>query len=222
MKLNHFAFLSVFVIAGVMPLTCGATSIQLGINGDAEIGSGFIDFGQYPQGPPYAPGLDYGTFEVSLVNASIFSAAGITPGESGRIQSLNEGTGAITLETPFMTFDAGGSNLQLWITNMPAGSDDAVVFTNTPDGAVASFDVKGYVFDVNTNRAVESLTGTFSTTFVGDSTESLLEEMPVDSPISATFTAEATPISNAPEPASLLLLAVGLFGLSALPNRTRK
>src|ERR1700761_1068156 len=103
-------------------ITASASTIQLGINGDAQVGSNYIDFGQYPNGAPYTPAPGYGTYEISLVNAGIFSSAGVTTGEFGTIQSLNEPPGAVTLPSAFMTFDTGGSNLQLWATNIPPGT----------------------------------------------------------------------------------------------------
>jgi hypothetical protein len=51
-----------------------------------------------------------------------YQALGVTGGEGGTIQSLNEGTGAVTLPGPFITFATGGSNFQLNATNIPAGN----------------------------------------------------------------------------------------------------
>src|SRR5438477_9697851 len=73
-----------------------AETLVLGINGNAEVGatgtSEFINFGGFPVGPPYVASPGYGTFEVSLVNPSIFLTNGVTPGEFGMIQSLNSTT----------------------------------------------------------------------------------------------------------------------------------
>jgi hypothetical protein len=198
--------------------TASASIIQLGLNGDAQVGSNYIDFGQYPNGAPYTPAPGYGTFEVSLVNAGVFSNAGVTTGEFGTIQSLNEGTGAVTLPSAFMTFDTGGSNLQLWATNIPAGSVGPFVLTDTADGAVMSFDVDGYVWDTNTNTKVDTFTGTFSATFDGQTVAQLFTNLPINTPFSATFTAATIPLS-APEPTSVLLTTAGLLGLGWFGRR---
>jgi hypothetical protein len=90
--LTRLALVTACLIA-LTPLSAGASTIELGINGDVQVGSNYIDFGQYPNGAPYTPAPGYGTFEISLVNAGVFSNAGVTTGEFGNVQSLNEGPG---------------------------------------------------------------------------------------------------------------------------------
>src|ERR1700761_7122917 len=181
-RLGASTFLLSLALATCLALPSSASTIQLGINGDAQVGSNYIDFGQYPNGAPYTPAPGYGTFEISLVNAGIFSSSGVTTGEFGNIQSLNEPPGPVTLPSAFMTFDTGGSNLQLWATNIPLGGVPGSPFTltDTPDGAVASFDVDGYIWDTNSNTKVDTFTGTFSATFDGETVADLFSDLPID------------------------------------------
>src|SRR5271165_6832458 len=148
--------------------------------------------GQYPEGAPYTPAPRYGTFIVSLVNTGIFATGGVTTGEFGMIQSLNKASGTVTLPSPFMTFDAGGSNLQLWATTIRSGNVGPLVLTHTTDGAVASFDIEGFVFDTNVNQKVGLFTGTFSVTFDGTHVTSLITNLPINTTFSATFTITET------------------------------
>jgi len=217
-RLGASTFLLAAAMAVCLALPSSASTIQLGINGDAQVGSNYIDFGQYPNGAPYTPAPGYGTFEVSLVNSGVFSTAGVTTGEFGTIQSLNEPPGAVTLPSAFMTFDTGGSNLQLWATNIPPGAVGPFTLTDTPDGAVASFDVDGYIWDTNTGMKADTFTGTFSATFDGQTVADLFTNLPIDTPFSATFTATVIP-TTIPEPASMLLMGAGLLGVGLVSRR---
>jgi hypothetical protein len=210
--MKKFAALILPFIAGAaFTAAVPASIIQLGINGDAQMGSNYFDFGQYPNGAPYTPAPGYGTYEISLINSGDFSSAGVTTGEFGSIQSLNEPPGAVTLPSAFMTFDTGGSNLQLWATNIPPGTVGPFFLTDTDDGTVASFNVDGYVLDTNTDTEIDTFTGTFSATFDGQPVASLFTMLPINTPFSATFT--ATPIPMMPEPSGAILLLASALAI---------
>lgn len=214
------ATISGFAVLCVCLVPCRASTIELGINGEVQISSNHIDFGQFPNGAPYASAPGCGNFEVSLVNAGAFAMAGVTTGEFGKIQSLNT-TGPLSLSAPFMTFDSGGSNLQLWAMNIPAGGTGPFVMTDTPDGVVASFDVEGYVWNTTTMSKVDTFTGTFSTTFDGMTAADFANATPMMAPFSATFSVVGMPV-YIPEPGSLLLLCGGLTGLAVIRRRAKR
>ena len=209
MKLAVSAIVSTFIIFVLSAPPCRASTFQLGITGDVQVGQNFLDFGQYPNGAPYTPAPGYGSFEVSLVNSGIFSNAGVT------IPSLNQGTGPVILPSAFMTFDTGGSNLSLDATFIPAGTAGAYFLAETADGAVLSFNVEGSVKDSSNPTLQEQFTGAYSMTFDGVPLSELFGELPINTPFSATFSVSDA-MTTTPEPASSLLMAVGLFGALAV------
>jgi hypothetical protein len=193
-----------------------AGSIQLGIVGNAQInGTTGINFGNFPIAAPYAPPPGYGGFEVGQVNSGVFLSNGVTPGGMGKIQSLDEGTGNITLPTPFMTFNSGGSNLELIATSIPAGTDGMYTLTNTGNGTVASFDIDGYIFNGLTDKKIGTFDGIFSMTFVGISEANLFKKAR-DTTFSGTFTVDGTP-----EPATILLFGTSLLGIVPFLRRRK-
>lgn len=194
-------------LGAVAVVASSASASELGIVGDAQFGSSFVDFGQFPDGAPYAPAPGSGTFEVSQVNAGVFSSAGVTTGELGQIQSLSA---TVTPVPPFMVFDTGGNNLQLVFTSAPPGNSGFYDISSTPNGAVASFNVDGVIND--NGKTVDDFTATFSATFDGITAAALPASFPQNAPFSATI--DATPV---PEPASLATLA--LLGVPLLRRR---
>src|SRR3954453_15242484 len=83
MRLNK---LSLLFGIGVMAAssTFAATTIDLGINGDAMVGPNFIYFSNnYPTSSTFAAAPGYGNFTVAQVNSgNVLSTAGVTNGEN--------------------------------------------------------------------------------------------------------------------------------------------
>lgn len=211
-----------FALATCFAIGASASTIELGINGDAEVSPSAISFGQYPNGAPYTPAPGYGTYEISEVNPGIFLSNGVTTGEFGNIESLSAAVTPVGVtfspvpgsSLPFMTFDTGGSNLQLYLTELvPGTTAGPFTLTDTSDGAVAAFDVNGFVYNT-LDTSEQAFTGTFSATFDGMTSQELLNAGTTDTPFTATFSA-----SFVPEPSSIALLVGGLFVLAGLARK---
>ena len=206
-----------------------ANTIDLGINGDAQVGPNFINFGNFPTGTIYEPAPGYGVIVISQPPLGIFLAAGVTAGESGTIQSLNATVTppGVTLsptpgvDSPFLTFDAGGSNLKLFLTELVPGSTSGPFsLSDSPNGAIASFNIDGFVFDT-TNNSREDVTGTFAATFNSTTVAQLIAAdqsgIFIQTPFSGTFSLQAVP-----EPPALLLFSAGLLSAGVISQVTRK
>lgn len=189
-----------------------------------QVSSSAISFGQYPTGAPYAPAPGYGRFEVSLLNAGIFQTNGVTTGEFGNIQSLSNSTTGSTLNPtpgsslPFMTFDAGGANLQLYLTELvPGTTSGPYTMTDTADGAIIAFNVDGFVYNTTTGSRT-NFTGTMSATFDGMTSSELLGGTDPNTPFTGTFLASTL----VPEPSSLLLFGLGAASVALMRRRIRR
>jgi hypothetical protein len=202
-----------------------ASTIDLGVNGDADVGSTFLNFGNYPLGTIYTPAPGYGIIIVSQPPLGLFLSAGVTAGESGKIQSLNAVSTppGVTLTPdpasalPFMTFDTGGSNLKLFLTELvPGNAAGPFSLTDSASGAVASFNIDGFIYNT-TDNSREDITGTFSATFNGTTVSELIAAgngPGVQTPFSGTLS-----VIDVPEPASLSFWGVVLIGTALFSRR---
>jgi hypothetical protein len=205
-------------------MEASAATIDLGINGEMQVATSAISFGQFPTGAPYAPAPGYGSFEVSLINSGIFLSNGVTTAEFGNIQSLSGPTTPLGVPLnptpgstlPFMTFNTGGSNLQLYLTELLPGSTiGPFTVTDTADGAVLALDVDGFVYNTLTTTRT-SFTGTLSATLDGMTDGDFIGANWVDTPFTATFMA-----SIVPEPSAFLMFTLGAACLGLMRRRTR-
>jgi hypothetical protein len=225
MRISVRALLPTLSVAVLMAVPAFSSTIVLGMSGDASVGANFINFGIYPQGAPYVPAPGTGIFEVTAPVTNIFASNGVVPGEFGTIQSLNsalEPAGTV-LATPiqFLTFATGGSNLQLFLTevfqgNLPSPPPSPFVLNDTASGATAAVDFMGYILNT-TDSSKTAVTGLFQATFSGMTVAELLGSLPVDTAFSGTLSVTPTP-----EPASLLLLGIGLLGAGVIARKKKE
>jgi hypothetical protein len=223
--MNLKGFATIITVGALVALPGLASSIALGINGDAEVGSAFIDFGNYPIGTVYTSAPGYGTIVVSQAPLGIFAGGGVTAGESGKIQSLNASTtppGVMLTPDPltalpFLAFDTGGSNLEVFLSELATGNTAGPFsLIDTASGAVASFNIRGFVYNT-TDHSREDITGTFSATFDGITVAQLVAAgngPGVQTPFSGTFS-----MTDIPEPATLSFVGVGLMAAALLSRR---
>jgi len=172
--------------------------IDLGFTTDALIGSNFINFGNYPTDSAFAPAPGYGTFIVGSVQpGGLFLSAGVTVGETGQIQSLSMALEPVRqpqfdtlyLNAPFMTFNAGGSDLQLFLTAALQGTlapDSPLAVYSLPSGILLSFALDGIVLNTTTN-ARQIFTMTCAETLNGVSAAEFLSILPLQTPLSCTI-----------------------------------
>jgi len=176
---------------------------ELTITGPLQIGSNYTDFGTGPGGP-YTPAPGYGTFTV-IQSTGDYLSDGIAVGSTGMIQSLNEGTGAVTLPRPFLTFNGAASGYQFVASDLPAGAT-ADPFTLTQDGTSvdATFQVIGTLVNTSTNAQVGNLTLNFVTIFPNTTVGALFNSLPLDGIYNAPAAAATAPTEAVtPSPSSI-------------------
>ncbi len=198
-----------------------ASTIDLGINGDAQVGANFISFSDdFPVDDHFNPASTYGNFVVAEVKpGDMLSEAGLHNGAGGLIQSLDTAIDPVkapgdftNVYTPGHAFMNFSNSTTFFLTDLVQGTlapGSPFTATTTPNGLILTFNVDGYVMNLSTGQRT-NYTGTFASTFNGVANiEDLAQQLPLQTPFSATFS-----LSAVPEPASLFLMGLGLFSAS--------
>ncbi len=234
------ACLTTVIAIGCVPAFAGSIddSGVLNIAGSVAISFGSIDF--------YPIGGGSGTFSIFAPETGIFGPLMGTTGTAMDLNNTMEPVGTTVNVPDFMTF-AGAPNLEMTLTELPAGTFSsstcggtaAAGQTCTPPGtpydltnqtassSTASFTVDGYLTDTNNPGVQTPFTGIFTTQFEDMSFQQVIaaieSNQTVDASYSATFTATST--TATPEPASMLTMLSGgllLIGVGTFGKKLRK
>jgi hypothetical protein len=182
-------YATILIQTGVLALCSApmhAATLQFGFGGNAQLSSQSVNFTIYPTETP-VPSPGYGSAEISFEND--FSTSGLIPGQTGNIQSIALQPGPVTLTGPFLV----AGNLELWVTSIRAGKHGALTGIDTPNRAVISFGVDGYMLDSNNPTSKQNFFCTFSLTFSGETVAEVLNSTTLSS-YTATVSLTAAPL----------------------------
>ena len=158
---------------GTSPTMSPSSSANV-LQAPCQIGSNYIDF-QATSGPSagmYVPAPGSGAFTVDTPS-SLLTSFGVTAGETGQIQSLNEGTGSVTVPGPFLSFNAGGLQDQFSANYVFRGSVGPFSFVQNGNTLGVTFSVGGKVVNSRTQANSVPFYVDFSLTYNGTQTQLL-------------------------------------------------
>jgi hypothetical protein len=191
-------YLGLALLVGSSPLCFGANVLE--IQGEVQLGSNYVDFGKWLTGGPFTPAPGYGEFEVTVVSpGSLFANGGVTSGEIGQIQSLNEGTGPVTLPSALITFGPNGPNLPLTLTNIAQGAFGAFNVQDTSQGALVTAEGSGYT---GSNPGQNPFTIELSIGTAQITTTQLFHNLPLDEHFCAVIAISGAPTTCDPFPST--------------------
>jgi hypothetical protein len=210
------------LLTAIITVPTLASPVFLGIVGQAQVSSTFIDFEPFPSGAPYNPSPGQGVFVIA--SPAVLLSTPVTPGELGSIASIDSSlipTGS-PLSPPFRFISFANSTFELFLTELLPGSGpgDPFVLSAAGGSTEISFAATGYFLDPNTNLKTP-FQSVFSATFDGLSVADFLTGLPIETPYAATLAFTfGTP---APEPIAMLPAGLGLLAICLFfKNRSQR
>lgn len=215
---------TVLAAFGMLGLGTARAQTQLAIATYAQITLNSIDFGQYPTGAPFSPAPGYGSFDVISVQAGeFFSLEGVTSGESGSIQSLNDATAGASsaANAPFVRFAGGGSDVLLFATDLTPGSTiGPLTLSGTIAGTILSFDLTGVVSST-TVGTLGDFTLICAASFSGMSPTQLIDSLDTGIPIDTALSCTVAVVQTSQQATGAIIAAVAALHSQGVLNRGR-